>query len=224
MTTPSTLGPQPTRADRPRKAAIRVLRGLVASGPATLAELAGALGGHPNTTRFQLEQLVDDGFVIEVHRPSSGRGRPARTFEATVVGRQVALEDPDRDEHSALVGAVAEYLAASPDPEAASREVGRSWGRRLSQSSGADVISVLAAQGFTPEETPDGIALRTCPLLASVRLRPAVVCGMHQGVIDALSPDRWDLEPFAVTGACLLRPRPGTGSTSPPGRATRTTG
>jgi len=205
-------------------AALRVLRGLVASGPATLAELAAALGGHPNTTRVQLEQLVEDGFVTEVHRPVSGRGRPARTYGATVVGRQIALEDPDRVEHSALVEAVAEYLAASPDPAAASLAVGRGWGRRLTESLGTGLVPVLASQGFTPEETPDGIALRTCPLLASAELRPAVVCGMHQGLIDALSPELWDLEPFAVPGACLVRRRPNSCATPPPSRSTRTVG
>jgi predicted ArsR family transcriptional regulator len=201
-----------------------VLRGLVASGPATLAELAAVLGGHPNTTRVQLEQLVEDGFVTEVHRPVSGRGRPARTYNATVVGRQIALEDPDRDEHSALVEAVAEYLAASPDPVAASLAVGRNWGRRLTESLGTGLVPVLASQGFTPEETPDGIALRTCPLLASAQLRPDVVCGMHQGLIDALSPELWDLEPFAVPGACLVRRRPDSRATPPPSRSTPTVG
>jgi predicted ArsR family transcriptional regulator len=205
-------------------AAMRVLRGLVASGPATLAELATALGGHANTTRFQLDQLVEDGFVGEVHRPVSGRGRPARTYEASVAGRQIALEDPDRDEDSALVEAVAEYLATSPDPAAASLAIGRNWGRRLAQSSGNDLVTVLAFQGFTPEETPDGIALRTCPLLASAPIRPEVVCGMHQGLIDAVSSEVWDLEPFAVPGACLVHRRPDHIATAPPGRSPQTVG
>ena len=58
VTTPSG-GPQPARTDRPREAALRVLRELVAAdGPATLAMLTQSLGGHPNTTRMQLEHLV----------------------------------------------------------------------------------------------------------------------------------------------------------------------
>jgi predicted ArsR family transcriptional regulator len=203
---------------------MRVLRGLVASGPATLAELAAALGGHANTTRFQLDQLVEDGFVTQINRPVSGRGRPARTYEATVVGRQTAVEDPDRDEHSDLIEAVAEYLAESPDPAAASLAVGRNWGRRLAQSLGTGLVPVLASQGFTPEETPDGIALRTCPLLASAQIRPEVVCRMHQGLIDALSPEAWDLEPFAAQGACLIRRRPDRFSTPPPSRSPQTVG
>lgn len=204
MSTSPRLGPQPTRADYPRKAALRVLRALAASGPATLAELAASLGGHPNTTRVQLEQLVVDGFATEVPRPVSGRGRPARAYNATIAGSQVALEDPHRDEQSALVEAIAEYLADSPDPVAASLSVGRSWGRRLKVAQGTGLVQALAAQGFAPEEGADGIALRTCPLLTSARQRPEVVCGMHQGMIDALSPDQWELQPFAIPGACLI--------------------
>lgn len=206
MSTSSRLGPQPARVDRPREAALRVLRALVAAGPATLGELTAALGGHPNTTRAQVARLVADGLADAVVRPASGRGRPARGYAATVAGRQVALEDPDRDEQGALIGAIAEHLAAGPDPVAAAHSVGRSWGRRLAAAEGVALVPILAAQGFTPEETPDGIALLTCPLLASARQRPDVVCGIHQGLIDAVSPHPRRLVPFAVPGACLIRP------------------
>lgn len=199
-------GPLPAREDRPRDAALRVLRALVNHGPTTLAELASDLGGHPNTTRMQLEHLLNDGFVTEHALPPSGRGRPARGWAATVEGRQVALEDPDRGADGALVEAIAEHLAADPDPVGSAHVVGRSWGRRLAQGAGLDLYGILAAQGFAPEETTDGLALHTCPLLASALQHPDVVCGIHQGVIDAVSPEPRTLVPFAVPGACLIRP------------------
>ncbi len=171
-------------------------------------ELHESLGGHPNTVRAQLEQLVAGGFVTEARLPASGRGRPARTYAATVAGRQVALEDPERADQGALVEAVAEHLAGMPDPVAAARSVGRSWGRRLVAANSHDLTSVLAGQGFTPERTVDGIALRTCPLLDSARQWPEVVCSIHQGLIDAVSPEPQELLPFATRGACLVRPSP----------------
>lgn len=207
MSTSTGFGPQPARTDRPRKAALRVLRALLASdGRGTIATLNSALGGHANTIRIQLEHLVRDGFVTDTSLPTAGRGRPARAYIATIAGRQVALEDPDRQGQSALVEAVAEHLAGTADPAGAALSVGRNWGSRLKATSGDDLISILARQGFTPMQTPDGIALRTCPMLASARLHPDVVCGIHQGQIDAISAEPQQLLPFAAAGACLVRP------------------
>jgi len=79
------LGPQPARTDRPRTAALRVLRVLAgADGPLTIAELTEALGGHPNTVRAQLDHLVADGYAGSSPQPTPGRGRPAQGFIATL--------------------------------------------------------------------------------------------------------------------------------------------
>lgn len=171
---------------------------------ATLADLVDQLGGHPNTTRAQLDRLVATGFAAEVDRPRHGRGRPARGYCATVAGRQVALEGPDRGQ-TALLEAVADHLAANSDPGAAAHEVGLAWGRRL--AAGVGLVELLAGQGFTPEVQGDDIALRTCPLLDAARGNPDVVCGIHQGLIDAVSDRPMRLAPFARPGACVVYPR-----------------
>lgn len=205
MSTSALLGPAPTRTDRPRAAALRVLRALVAAGEGvTLADLTGTLGGHPNTTRQQLEHLVGAGYATATRLPASGRGRPARAWAATVAGCQVAQEDAESEASAALVEAVAEEVAGGPDPAGMARAIGLGWGRRLAGSH-PRLLPLLAAQGFTPEERGDVIALRSCPLLAAARKRPTVVCGIHQGLVDAVHPDAWIIEPFAVEGACLLR-------------------
>lgn len=214
MTNPGPRGPQPVRTDRPRPPAVRVLRAVVATGGATISELQAGLGGHPNTIRQQLEQLVGQGFAEEVLLPASGRGRPARRYVATTAGRQIALEDPRRDEHGALVEALAEQLAVQPDAAATARAVGEAWGRRLRGEPGLDVARVLEAQGFTPEPVPTGFALRTCPLLEAAREHPEVVCSIHQGLVDAIEPGRWQIRPFALPDACLAaRATPGVGPT-----------
>lgn len=184
-----------------------MLRALLATnGRGTIATLNAALGGHANTTRVQLENLISDGFVTQTSQPTTSRGRPARTYIATIAGRQVALEDPDRGGDSALVEAVAEHLAGTEDPAGAAHCVGHNWGSRLAATKGDDLVAILAGQGFTPMTTSAGIALRTCPLLASARRHPEVVCGIHQGLIDAISHEPVQLLPFAEAGACLIRP------------------
>ena len=172
--TPGTaaLGPQPARTDRPRDAAMRVLRRLAAA---------------------------------EEPAPSAWRGRPPRAYRATIDGLQVAGQDDAWDGSSALVAALAEQFATGPDPVTSAQELGRRWGRRL-RLADAGLLTTLAAQGFTPRITDDGIELRTCPLLATARQLPQVVCSIHQGLIDELSDDPLRLVPFARPGACVLRP------------------
>lgn len=209
MSSTTRNGPSPVRTDRPRPAALRVLRQLVAAdGPVTIGTITGLLGGHPNTVRAQLAHLVAQGFATETTVTGGGRGRPALAFVPTLSGRQVVLEEPDRDDHSALVEAVAEHLASAQDPVASALALGRSWGRRIAPAGDRTLVGTLGAQGFTPEVSADGIALRTCPLLASALRHPEVVCAMHQGLIDALSADPLELVPFAAPGRCLVRPAP----------------
>jgi predicted ArsR family transcriptional regulator len=199
-------GPAPVRTDRPREAALRVLRWLsAADGPVTISALNQALGGHPNSVRAQLQHLVATGFASEVALPAAGRGRPALAYRPTLAGTQVALEEPGRDDNRALVEAVAEQLAASPEPVVAAHALGRAWGSRIEPSGEDTLVDLLGAQGFTPQQTPEGIALRTCPLLQSALRNPEVVCGIHQGLIDAVSPTRRELVPFAAPGICLVR-------------------
>lgn len=185
---------------------MRVLLALVAAeAPATLATLAGTLGGHPNTTRAQLDHLVADGWADQSDEAPAGRGRPARVYRPTLAGRQVAMEDPDRADQVALLEAVVQHLAASPDARASAREIGHNWGRRLASADRDDLTDVLARQGFTPEPTSDGIALHTCPLLASAIRWPDVVCVIHQGLVDEVAGDDWIVEPFSLPDGCLVR-------------------
>ncbi len=201
-------GPQPARTDRPSEAALRVLRVLAARADAvTSAELTAELGGHPNTVRPHLDRLVAEGFVDPVTRPAAGRGRPARTYHATVAGRQVASQEVSTLAGTALLGAVTDELRRAAQPPIAARRLGSSWGRRLGAGTSApSVLGALAGQGFTPEEQPDGIHLLTCPMLAEARDAPEVVCSLHQGMLDALSDVPLRLVPFAGPGYCLVSP------------------
>ena len=202
MSAATPLGPEPVRTDRPRDAALRILR-LLATAPSslTIADLHAHLGGHPNRFRAPLEQLVANGFASETTINPTGRGRPARAYSATPVGAQVALEDPDRALHAALIEGLAEVLATSSDPVATARTLGNAWGRRLPSTS---LVEALAAQGFAPSVDHDRIVLRTCPMLDAARRDTNVVCAIHQGMIEAVSGERLTLVPFAEPGGCVI--------------------
>lgn len=207
MRTSLPLGPRPARTDRPGTAALRVLQALADSaGPATIAELTAVLGGHPNSIRVQLDHLVEAGFVEVSLLPPQGRGRPSQTFRVTVDGRQVAGQSDDLNDHHALLEAVTDHLAGTDDPKGAALSVGRSWGRRLAEREGElpDLAGLLARQGFAPQPSGDGLRLLTCPLLDLVHRHPELVCLIHQGLIDTLSPRPAVLHPFSAPGACTL--------------------
>lgn len=203
---------------------LRVLEALTSrTAPATIAELTGALGGHPNTVRSHLHQLVDAGLVDRLTLETEGRGRPAHAYaatergilsaEASRVARPVATDE--------LISAVAEHLATTPDPEQHARAIGRIWAGQLledgSRPTGAqpadELVAMLTTAGFSPQvdSASSEIALRTCPVLDSAREHPEVVCTIHEGMLRA-ALDRSGAEavavqllPFARPGACLVR-------------------
>ncbi|HET8987617.1 MAG TPA: hypothetical protein VFN43_03815, partial [Humibacillus sp.] len=73
------------------------------------------------------------------------------------------------------------------------------------------VVALLTTAGFSPELDPDGaIELRTCPVLASARAHPGVVCTMHEEMLRSTLDRSGEqgvglrLLPFARPGACLV--------------------
>jgi predicted ArsR family transcriptional regulator len=69
---------------------LRVARSILVNGPSTAAALAERLDLTPAAVRRHLDQLVDEG-AVEAREPrtalSRGRGRPAKVFALTEVGR-----------------------------------------------------------------------------------------------------------------------------------------
>ncbi|WP_344063288.1 helix-turn-helix transcriptional regulator [Terrabacter lapilli] len=211
-------------------ARLRVLQAASSRGDtgqgATVGELADQLGGHPNTTRAHLGALVADGLLDRVALTGGTRGRPANAYRLTERGRLVlesssAAEPVATDE---LVTAMAEHLATTPDAEAHARAIGRRWAAQLAQETGAGdvapadrVVAMLRTAGFSPQPEPSGdLALRTCPVLASARAHPGVVCTMHEEMLRAALADEGgaaaedvqvSLVPFAREGACLVHLR-----------------
>ncbi|WP_404389807.1 helix-turn-helix transcriptional regulator [Humibacillus xanthopallidus] len=204
--------------------------------PATIGDLVDVLGGHPNTTRAHLARLVDNGLVMRTALEAGTRGRPALGHQLTDRGRLVleSLRVARPVATDELVTAMAEHLETTTDPDVHARAIGRRWaaqlteapsgsqspGRRAQGSGGParrdptpveTVVGLLTTAGFSPQLAPDGgIELRTCPVLASARAHPGVVCTMHEEMLRSALDRAGDggvglrLVPFARPGACLV--------------------
>ncbi len=194
--------------------------------PMSIVEIASRIGRHPNTVRFHLRTLVDDGRVEQVEDTRGVPGRPALMFRA-----HVGMDPTGPRNYGLLAGALAGLLASGPDPGGRATEAGRTLGRRLvgsdtdaeegavmtDQQAAGRLVALLDDLGFAPERDPartGPIGLRHCPFLDLVPEHAAVICPLHlglmQGALDALEAGITvtRLEPFVSTDLCLAHTGP----------------
>jgi predicted ArsR family transcriptional regulator len=193
-----------------------------ADGPLGVRELTETVGLHPNSVREQLDQLVDAGLVARSIAPPAGRGRPGLRY---VVESKDG--DPDPNAYRELARVLADELARQPEPAATATGAGERWGRTMvanvaptpTATEAVDrLVMLLDDAGFAPERpagTGDPIRLRHCPFGPLAREHPAVVCGVHLGLMRGAlrelgAPlDAIRLEPFVAPDLCIahLGPR-----------------
>ena len=157
-----------------------------------------------HSARFHLDKLAEAGLLGVDERRLSGRsgpgaGRPAKVYHR--VREAVSVSLPAR--HYDLVGSVfaaaverslaGEDLAAAlaDEAHAAGREDGvRLAGSRPPAREEDRAAEVLAARGYAPYETAEGVRLRNCPFDALATDHAALVCGVNRdyvgGVVDGL--------------------------------------
>lgn len=192
------------------------------ASPLSILDIAERLGVHPNTVRFHLNVLLENGQVEEAQPESARPGRPALMFRA-----HSGMDPAGPRNYQLLAGILADGFADEPDPAERAAEVGRAWGRRMvapskpthpdrSQAIGR-LMTVLDDLGFAPERKPDPdrrhpgrIGLRHCPFLELASDRPQVICSVHlglmQGTLAALdTPVTVErLTPYAEPDLCLV--------------------
>ncbi|ORW15095.1 transcriptional regulator [Mycolicibacter nonchromogenicus] len=192
-----------------------------AEEPLSIAQIADELGVHPNTVRFHLDTLVEEGRVEHTEPDHKGRGRPALMFRAI---RQMDRGGTRRFRLLAEILAIA--LAADTDPSGKALAAGRAWGHRLRplhQPSGAvdaeestgHLLDMLDELGFEPERLgPDSageerLGLRHCPFLELAETSTQVVCPIHLGLMQG-ALEAWDapltvdrLDPFTQPDLCV---------------------
>ncbi|MGB7819257.1 MAG: helix-turn-helix domain-containing protein [Ornithinibacter sp.] len=198
----------------------------------TAAELGAEVGLHVTTVRFHLDQLAAAGLVESVVRRAGGAGRPRKVYSLA----PGSLDDVDPraqvDHLRLLSGLLASTLTEGVAGHAMTpAEAGRRWavehvpsessppadspGRWIGKV--AQMIDVLQEWGYTPElKTSDGgrtaeITLAHCPFLDLARENPAVVCGIHRGLIAGSLAQlgergaRVSLEPFVDDTTCIAQ-------------------
>lgn len=189
--------------------------------PASIARIAKLLGVHPNTVRFHLDVLVDNGQVERVEAARGGPGRPAQLFRAVS-----GMDPAGPRNYQALAGALVSGLANGPDPEGNATAAGHAWGAGLSGAQGScpptrtqavrHLTGVLDDLGFAPEPRADDggdvqIGLRHCPFLEQAKAHPQVVCRVHLGLMQGVvagtgAPVTVDrLDAFVEPDLCLAR-------------------
>ena len=199
------------------------------SGPEgmTAAALAEVVGLHVTTVRFHLDRLVEGG-LVETLDERRGVGRPRKVYR---VAPGALADVDDATSYRLLSEVLLSTVAAGPDaPQPTPVEAGREWARRHlapdEHAVPADtpgqwlgkigrVIDVLGRWGYTPTLTTadEGrtacITLEDCPFLDLARSNPAVVCGIHSGLLAGAMEQvgepatRVSLEPFVSRTTCL---------------------
>ncbi len=199
----------------------------------TAAELATEVDLHVTTVRFHLDQLVAAGLVESAFRHGGGAGRPRKVYSLAPGSLHDVDARAEADHLRLLSGLLASTLTEGVTGHAMTpAEAGRRWalehvpsdpaslpadtpGRWLGKL--AQMIDVLQEWGYTPElRTSDGgrvaeVTLAHCPFLDLARANPAVVCGIHRGLIAGSLAQlgepttRVSLEPFVDDTTCLAQ-------------------
>lgn len=190
--------------------------------PVGVAEVARALDVHPNTVRFHLRVLIEQGRVERVRAESDGPGRPAEQFRPVV-----GMDPGGTRNYTALARVLVAGLAAGPDPAGRAAAAGREWGRELAASAAAcagrkgpvrRLVDLLDGLGFAPSRSGEPararIGLHHCPFLELAVENPRVICSVHRGLMDGALAE-WgsdaavsSLDAFAEPGLCVARLKP----------------
>jgi predicted ArsR family transcriptional regulator len=211
--------PQPEAALGDSRA--RVLGVLQDAGAALgVADVAEAVGLHPNTTRFHLDGLVDAGLVQRATEERETPGRPRTLYSARP---EVGRAGPRS--YRLLAEILTSYLAGqSRRPGAAALTAGTEWGRFLArrpapfrrptaEQATAELVRVLDEVGFAPEAVTVGrnrrVLLHHCPFREAAEQHREVVCSVHLGLMRGLleesgAPLQADrLDPFVEPSLCV---------------------
>lgn len=166
-----------------------------AASPRSTADVAEALGLHPNTVRPHLERMREVG-LLRVEVDSRGTvGRPQHRYSLAPEAPALGLEPAPFPLLAGLLANVA--AAAGPGAEAVA-SVGRDHGRHVAGDGGpADaartcevVEAELAELGFDPVRQRDGevttIAFAHCPFQRLAEAFPELVCNLHRGMVEGM--------------------------------------
>ena len=183
----------------------RLYDAVLASVDGLSREQAAESAGVPvHSARFHLDKLADAGLLAVDERRLSGRsgpgaGRPAKVYHRTRDAVSVSVPARHYDLVGSVFAAAVERSLAGEDLAVAladeAHAAGRDDGARLTTSESRAreedrAAEVLAARGYAPYETAEGVRLRNCPFDALATEHTALVCGVNRdyvgGVVEGL--------------------------------------
>jgi predicted ArsR family transcriptional regulator len=157
------------------------------------ADVADALGLHPNTVRPHLERMRDVGLLDVRTEVRTSVGRPQHLYSVRVGAPALGLEPAGMEGLAAQLLVLARRVGADPDDAA---EVGREQGRAdaASHQTAPSCLEALVArldeQGFVPEVdgSEDGetavVSFLQCPFRELAEAHPELVCSLHRGMVE----------------------------------------
>lgn len=196
-------------------------------GELSAAQLGQVLDLHVTTVRFHLDQLVAAGLLESRFVKHAGAGRPRKIY-AVAPGSLGSTDD--HESLKLLTGLLAETFNGQEDGRPITpADAGARWARINIPEDSTEpastpgqwlakvgrMIDVLQDWGYTPELTTSHggrtarVELANCPFLELARTNPAVVCGIHRGLIAGAmtqfgEPDtEVSLQPFVQPRLCL---------------------
>jgi len=179
---------------------------LVNRGELTASQLGEFLDLHVTTVRFHLDQLVAARILDARFVKNTGAGRPRKVYSVApgfgVQENGRPMTPAEAGQRWAMDHVPREELAPAASAGAWLAKVGR-------------MIDALQDWGYTPDLTTTHggrtarVELARCPFIDLARTNPAVVCGIHRGLIAGAmqqfgeSDTRVSLEPFVQPHLCL---------------------
>jgi predicted ArsR family transcriptional regulator len=165
-----------------------------ATSPRSTAEIADALGLHPNTVRPHLERMREVGLLAVEADNRGSVGRPQHRYAVAADAPSLGLEPPAFPLLARMLADVAATAAVAPDANA---EAGAEQGRVLAETSATRqprtacveaLTTALADLGFDPAVVTEGnlatIAFTHCPYAELAAVHPEVVCHLHRGLVE----------------------------------------
>jgi predicted ArsR family transcriptional regulator len=213
-----------------------LLRALKRAGPATLAQLVGALDLAPATLREHLQALEAQGLAERrgVRRSGGGRGRPEVIYAVSRAG-----DDLFPHQEGELLARLAEFLATDGDGGTLERFLARRNAARLPAALArvrdleradrlAEVARILSEEGFMAESSVDPTALDRpalrlchCPLRDLLPVS-RLACEAEVAFVQALAGQPLERIGYIPAGdsACVYAPvyRPAAVPAEPPVR------
>jgi predicted ArsR family transcriptional regulator len=190
--------------------------------PLATVEVAEHLGLHPNTVRPHLERMREVGLLEVETDHRGGPGRPQHRYSTAADAPGLGLEPPAFPLLAAmLLRAAGLGGAGADDAVEAGREAGRALAAGRPVAAGAArepddevpcvdaLVAVLAQLGFDPARvdevpSPGGgpgattVAFAHCPYRDLAEANPALVCGLHRGLVEGFV-DGWTGRPSGAT-------------------------